>query len=395
MSPAREFHPQVSNTEIWPGPDGYPWAEAGGRCWTREALLRRTGPNKLLASWTTGGFTEPWEGNYTMLRLSDDNGVTWREAGAFRHPRRGLFASEIFSPREGELHAFMMVGAANGTWMAQINTYRAISRDGGVSWEGPNSIPGGVPGVWPNRGIRHSSGRWIIPVSWAEHIGEEWAEPSVGNPPVTAQCGKRVVPQKILPYGCENGLWYQQGSLWSDRNHRYVCGVMLSDDEGQTFRLRGYLRGGKHGHLVEPRVVETSDGKTVMLIRSQRDGRLWRSESNDCGETWSETCRTDIPNPAAKVGLLRARDGRIFLVHNPVEIGDRTYGARNPLSVWVSSDDMKTWSVKADLVRDAETNASLNYPDGFIDEDRREIVMCWEDATRVYLMRFPLDITPA
>ena len=158
---------------------------------------------------------------------------------------------------------------------------------------------------------------------------------------------------------------------------------MVSDDGGQSFQLRGYLKGGAHDWLIEPRIVELSDGRVAMLIRSQKDGWLWRSESKDKGLSWSTPVQSDIPNPASKVNLQRARDGRIFLVHNP------NSKARNPLSLWISNDDMKTWSVKVDLVQD---KVSLNYPDGFLDEDKREFVLTWEDARKVYLMRVPMDI---
>ena len=96
--------------------------------------------------------------------------------------------------------------------------------------------------------------------------------------------------------------------------------------------------------------------------------------------------KTDIPNPAAKVNLQRARDGRIFLLHNPSST------TRNPLSLWISSDDMKTWSVKVDLVKELVRGSNLNYPDGFLYEEKRELVFVWEDAKKVYLMRVPMDI---
>jgi len=168
---------------------------------------------------------------------------------------------------------------------------------------------------------------------------------------------------------------------------------MLSDDGGETFSLQGYIRGGAHGWLIEPRVVELSDGRLVMLIRSQRDGWLWRSESADAGQTWSPAERTDIPNPAAKVNLLRAADGRILLLHNPCEHSGAIMGGRNPLSLWVSEDDMRTWPVRVDLVRDPNPRASLNYPDGYLDEARGVLHFAWEDAARVYLMTVPLDIS--
>ena len=390
--PSRVFHPAVCNVEIWPGPEGYPWADTGIKLWTREALLRRVGSNELVCTWTTGGFSEPALGNFTMISRSTDNGKTWSRAGRFTHPSRGLFTTELFAPRAGELHAFLQTYGF-GVWMTQLQGYRAVSRDGGKTWSGPHSIPGGIPGVWVNRGIVHSSGRWMLPVSWAELIGDEWAEPSVGRAPAAGQVGDRPLKQVELPPGSDSGLQYKAGCDWADRNHRYVCGVMLSDDGGETFRLRGYLRGGEHGWLIEPRVVELSDGRIAMLIRSQRDGWLWRSESADKGETWSPAVKSDIPNPGAKVHPLRARDGRIFLLHNPTTHSGQVMGARNPLSLWVSRDDMKTWDVKVDLVKDSAKNVSLNYPDGFLDEEKRELVFVWEDAKSVFLMRVPMDIS--
>jgi len=167
---------------------------------------------------------------------------------------------------------------------------------------------------------------------------------------------------------------------------------LLSDDGGQTFRLRGYIRGGLHGHLIEPQLVELSDGRVVMLIRSQRDGRLWRSESADAGETWSEALRSDIPNPGSKANLIRASDGRIFLLHNPVGDIGRGMADRKPLSLWVSHDDMQTWPVRVDLVSDTNPNASLNYPSGLLDEESGMLRFVWEDACSVYYARVPMDL---
>lgn len=391
--PTRWIHPQMQQSEVWPGPQGgYPWANTpNARLWTREALLRRTGPNELLCTWTTGGYTEPGPGNFTMIARSEDNGATWKDYGRFQHGFRGLFTTELFSPREGEVHAFLNT-YDTGQWMTQLLSYRSISTDGGATWSAPNSIPGGVQGVWPNKGIVHSNGRWIIPVSWAEHIGEEWAEPSDGRAPMVTMAGTRVLPQTELPHSGELMAKYLAGVEWADKNHRYATGVIISDDNGKTFRLRGYLTGGKHGLLMEPRVVELGNGDVVMLIRSQRDGWLWESRSTDGGETWSKAVQSNIPNPAAKILLLRGEDNRIYLVHNPTGHDGATMGGRNPLSLWISDDDMKTWSVKVDLVRDDAPYVSLNYPDGFIDEKERILQFVWEDTVTVYHAKVSLDI---
>jgi hypothetical protein len=390
--PTRHFHPDVANTELWPGPAGYPWAQTGVGLWTREALLRRIGPGRLLCTWTTGGMTEPWAGNHTMVTASSDDGTTWTTPEIlFAHPTRGLFTTELFVPTAGEIHAFLQT-YDNGCWMSQLQSYRAISRDGGQTWDGPHTIPGGVQNVWTNRGIVHSSGRWIIPVSWIELIGEEWAPPSMGRPPLTGRVGRRELRQEELPYGAGDSKLYHAGNAWCERNHRYACGVLISEDQGATFRLHGYLNGGKRGLLMEPRIVERADGSLAMLIRSQYDGWLWQSASTDAGATWTDPIRSEIPNPAAKVCLLRARDGRIFLLHNPTVHAGAIMGGRNPLCLWISDDDMRTWSVKVDLVRDDNPAVSLNYPDGFIDEERGELRFVWEDMYAVFAMRVPLGI---
>lgn len=391
MSSERIFHPGVTNTEVkLNGGEGLCLA-GGGQAMLREGLLRRVGKGELLISWTTGGVTEPSDGNVTRLARSVDNGRTWQDAGVFRHPYRGLFTTELFCPREGEVHAFFSTYAF-GVWMTQLISYRAISRDGGKTWSGPHSIPGGIHSVWPGTGVTLSDGRWMIPVSWAELIGPRWAEPSHGQPPVKGQVGLRELEQEAAPYGASLQYRYGMGNAWADANHRYVCGVMLSGDGGNTFALRGHITGGVNGHLMEPRVMELGGGRVVMLIRSQKEGWLMRSESLDHGETWAPAVRTDIPNPSAKVNLLKARDGRIFLIHNPRGHQGAIMGGRNPLSVWVSDDGMRTWRVKADLVKDLRPNVSLNYPDGFIDEEAREIVFCWEDIQRLFVMRVPLEI---
>lgn len=391
-NPTRIYHPAVQINEIWPGPGGYPWVDSGIRLWTREALLRPVAPGHLLCSWTTGGFSEPWAGNVTMAARSCDGGKSWSAPSIlFAHPSRGLFTTELFVPRDGEVHAFLQT-YGNGAWMTELQSYRAISRDGGETWVGPHSIPGGIQNVWVNRGIRLSSGRWIIPVSWAELIGEEWAPPSVGRAPVAGQVGERRLCQVELPYGADSELHYRAGVAWSDRNHRYVCGVLISENDGESFSLHGYLRGGAHGWLIEPRVVELLNGHIAMLIRSQYDGWLWQSESPDGGMSWSDPVRSNIPNPGAKVNLLRARDGRIFLLHNPSRHDGEVMGGRNPLSLWISDDDMRTWRIQVDLIRDANPSASLNYPDGYLDEEHHELHFVWEDGKTVYQVRVPMDI---
>ena len=393
-TPNRIVHPAVCQYEIWPGEPGYPWAKSGMRLWTREGILRRVGQSGLLCTWTTGGFSEPTMGNFTMAARSENNGETWSEPQLlFRHSHRGLFTTELFQPRADqpdEIHAFLQTYEL-GVWMTQLHSYRAISKDGGRTWSGPHSIPGNIQNVWVNSGIVLSNGRWMLPVSWAEHCGEAWCPPSIGRSPTEPWVGQGPQAHLELPWGADLPLLYQQGNAWADANHRYAAGVMVSDDGGESFQLRGYLRHPEARHFIEPKVVELSDGRIVLLSREKWKGGVWQSESHDGGQTWSPVELTDIPNPSSKFRILKARDGRIFLLHNPVPVENGAkWGRRSPLSLWVSEDDMRTWPVKVDLVTDPDHN--LNYPDGFLDEERQEIHFAWEDAYSVFIARVPMGI---
>lgn len=388
--PNRWIHPEVVQYELWPGPVGYPWADTGAKQWTREGVLRQIAPERLMCTWTTGGFAEPADGNFTMATFSNDNGQSWSKPAVwFRHSGRGLFTTELFVPRPGEIHAFFQTYTL-GVWMTQLQSFRSVSTDGGRTWGNPHSIPGGIDNVWVNQGIVHSSGRWIIPVSWAELVGPQWCPPVVGRSPTEPVAGGAPVELVELPWGSDQSLLYRAGGAWANRNHRYVLGVMISDDEGASFQLRGYLWYEQPCHFFEPKVVELSDGSVVMMAREWMDGWLWQSSSADRGETWSDLERSTIPNPSSKVKLLRSRDGRIFLIHNPSGTDGMSRGRRNPLSLWISHDDMRTWQTKVDLVIDS--GASLNYPDGFVDEDKQEIQFAWEDGKKVYIMRVPMGI---
>ena len=92
-----------------------------------------------------------------------------------------------------------------------------------------------------------------------------------------------------------------------------------------------------------------------------------------------------------KVRLLRSRDrAHLSYPQSHRYRWHKQRAAQSAFAFGVSDDDMLTWKVKMDLVVDP--NASLNYPDGFIDEERREIHFAWERRKRVYIMAFLWDI---
>ena len=77
------------------------------------------------------------------------------------------------------------------------------------------------------------------------------------------------------------------------------------------------------------------------------DGYMVRTESHDCGRTWSQGSETQVPNPNSAVDFIRLKSGKLLLVYNESMV-DRT-----PLTVALSMDNDKTWPVKKNLL-DAE-----------------------------------------
>ncbi len=111
--------------------------------------------------------------------------------------------------------------------------------------------------------------------------------------------------------------------------------------------------------LLEPACIQLRDGRIVMLMRAQWDKCLWRSESVDNGRTWTDAVPTDIPNPSTMPFLLRLADGRIALINNNSE------KTRDPLSIWISNDEMESWCLKEDVL----FGGRLSYPYGIILKD--------------------------
>ena len=82
-----------------------------------------------------------------------------------------------------------------------------------------------------------------------------------------------------------------------------------------------------------------------MIVRS-RDGFMWTTMSADKGETWSPLKKTEMPAAATSHNLLRLRDGRLLLTHNPTKPPLRT-----ELTARISDDEGATWGEPVEITR--------------------------------------------
>lgn len=167
-------------------------------------------------------------------------------------------------------------------------------------------------------------------------------------------------------------------------------GVMISADDGKTWTLHGDIRtsadDGNHS-WAENNIVELADGSIAMIIRNDRTGALYSAVSKDGGRTWpAMATRTSIPNPGSKVTIYSLGGNAVAMLHNPnsAALSPQFRGRqlREPLSLWVSFDGMKTWPYQRVLVKHSADGpgGGLSYPDGFVSEDRQYLHFAFDDA---------------
>jgi hypothetical protein len=320
-----------------------------------DSAWRRLPNGDQAVFFMTGGVFEPETSNFVGLCRSTDEGVTWGpleivhrsaacEADLQKPPHnmdprwRDRCVPEIATTmsevvvHDGRITVYLQIHDGHfGHW----RTAAVTSDDNGRTWSAP------VPfAPKPTRSMirnlyRTSWGEWLLPYQY---------QPTRDNTEASFMDDPGKLPQR-------NGVLVgpSPDGPWQAAKHELVASP-------------GWA---------EVNVVELSDGRLVMLCRTQT-GVLHRSDSVDRGRTWSDYVPTDIPNPASKFRLFKLPDGRIALLHNPNPDFRHPNDKRNcsvgrsPLSLWISDDDLRTWSYRRDI---CVFPGALEYPDGELDAD--------------------------
>ena len=271
-----------------------------------------------LCNWVAGPQPERdgQPGLSAVYKRSTDAGQSWSDLAIWIAPD-GADRCGHGHPNyveDGEIVAFGLTFAALAPHMPRRRPFVLRSRDSGHTW-GEREPLHDRAGVVTRRGrVVLANGDWLFPQHYLRPPG---------------------VPIDLLHFP-EALQQKQDVASWV-----WGVNVLISGDGGRTFLPSALVEPPVR--MNEPHALELRDGKVVLLCRADRDGFLWRTESDDAGRTWAPPRRTDIPNPASKVSLLRLDDGRIALVHNP------SSAARDPLALWISEDEMRTWPVQVEL----------------------------------------------
>ncbi|MHC1769960.1 MAG: exo-alpha-sialidase [Verrucomicrobiia bacterium] len=257
------------------------------------STIVETTDGSLLAAWF-GGTDEKhpdvgiWvsrlEGGRWSPPVEVANGVQYRKSNGavVRHP---TWNPVLFQPTDGPLMLFYKVGPSPQTWWGMLMT----SVDNGKRWSHPCRLPEGIFGPIKNKPVQLVNGDILCPTSnETDERPSKWA-------------------------------------IYFERTH----------DLGRTWERTDLLHDGVALRAIQPSVLFLG-GDRLMALGRTREGKIFRTQSDDAGSTWGPLTLTELPNPNSGTDAVTLKDGRHLLVYNHTRRG------RSPLNVAVSPDG-ETW----------------------------------------------------
>ncbi len=361
--------------------------------WFRDPYLARVPDGSLCCAFLTGGSGDGALRNVVAGIRSEDDGASWSDAEVLMQlPDRACSVSSLFRS-EDRACLFCLSSVDAHRYRCQTHVV-ATGADGRMFTRDHVMNDPWITerGVDIRNGTFLPDGRILLPAAWKEPIGD--------FDPDSWQNSQR------LNHRYRNFGW---GGI--AQNNTYCVGVVEPNEDFTRFSRYGRICRETPGAelpcqpIFEPTIAVLSDTRLAMLVRGDMSNRLWRTDSDDSGRSWSDLQITDIPNPGSQPRIVNLPDGRIVLFHNPNEKDyddsspEAFHGYRTPLEMWVSKDGLRTWCAKTTLV--APPTVAM-YPDAFYEPDNDEIYLVWESGPpagsgeSIHFQRIPIgDLEPS
>ena len=338
---------QVHETVVFDGNKG--WEHDGATYRLACGACIAEMPNgDLICWWLSGSGGEPSKDNNVLASRSIDKGKTWSEPYVLLEAGKcaGAMTAMHVTPK-GKVIAF------GAEWPSELeytvwHYFRMESHDNGITWRKRRPVQiRKKDNIMFGRPIQLKNGEYLFPTSFFE----QRPVPLTASIPAMALAKTETEALALPP---------NPSGKKPDKFARYLHGCSALTTKEPTLKRLVEHQGIRNRPLglLESTIVQLNDGRVVMLMRAEYGGFLWRSESTDNGRTWSDAWQTDIPNPTSLAALIRLPDGRIALIHNATGgvVGER--GKRDPLSIWISNDEMKSWHLRQDVIHSGQ----LAYP---------------------------------
>lgn len=199
-------------------------------------------------------------------------------------------------------------------------------------------------------------------------------------------------PVRSKPIRLSNGALLAPNS---DEEGAWLPRADISFDEGESFERWGKIPvnitdetrpdfiAGKGA--IQPVLWESAPGKVHALLRTS-GGFIFRSDSLDYGKNWCTAYPLDMPNNNSGIDAVRAEDGKIYLICNPVS---GNWAARTPLCVYASEDNgmhFQHFAMVDDTPLHPDTGkpSELSYPSLVVHEGALQAVYTWNRIAMAY-----------
>jgi len=257
-----------------------------------------------------------------------------------------------------------------------------ISDDGGRTWSRAKQIVDN-PGLWdgdPNiivdgsRTFVYVTTRVVklttidkstVFMTKTEDDGEHWSTPVEVFMPKRYVAGKQHKGLRLgdgtLLMGYSWDLWAEKGTPARTEGEMNIAAGILRSNDGIHWRPFGELHVWipkmtpySTNGLDEPSIVELADGEILMLLRTG-SSRHYESRSRDGGLTWVPPKPSSLTGHNTPTGLWRLdRSEEVIAIWNNSPV------YRRPLSVAISADGGRTWSIPRNV---AESDGpQVSYP---------------------------------